>query len=341
MIGPRTFKTALAFGIVLLTYSIFGRSYDPTLACFAVLVCMEDSVKKSLKTGADRVIGSLIGCAAGYLYALWAPGSRIVQSLVITLVVALLIAAASYFARTAYISMAVITFVVIAVFYSSTSSAIAYVAERTISTLYGILVAVLINRFLFNPTTHPAMTGRDGEIYKLKGAHYVFIGGDPVLITNPLYSLSSEFEQGEKPEARTSLDIMLACAEKDGVNISVLAGFRPYKVQRDMSARKIASQDMHPALAGHSEHGAGLAYDLGSGDPATDLTAAFADTPQYRWLYANSPYYGFIVRYPDGKQAVTGFDFEPWHFRYVGVKTALVISRSGRALEEFIAPSED
>lgn len=341
LVGPRTFKTSLAFLVVFITYNFIGRDYDPTLACLAVLVCMEDSVSRSLKNGVNRIFGTLVGGLLGYVYTMLQPANVYLQSVVITVVVMLIIASCSLLARTNYISMAVITFINIAVFYSSAvASTVSYVAERMFSTLFGIAVAILINRFLFNPDTHAPLPKKDGVVYRLNGAHYLYINGERVLITNNIYSLSSEFEQGEDTRAKTALSVMLSCAQRDGVEITVLAGFRPFVEQKKRKSKKLESRDPHLALAGHSEHGAGLAYDLGCGDSAVDFTMDFEYTEQYRWLHENAAYYGFIERYPRGKIMATGYEFEPWHFRYVGVKTALYMKQQGKALEEYILPTK-
>ena len=84
------------------------------------------------------------------------------------------------------------------------------------------------------------------------------------------------------------------------------------------------------------QHGTGYAADILS----TDYTAqdtGFADTRAYQWLTAYAAEYGFILRYPEDRQAITGVVFEPWHWRYVGVENALAIRASGLSLEEFLA----
>lgn len=93
----------------------------------------------------------------------------------------------------------------------------------------------------------------------------------------------------------------------------------------------------HPAEADANEHGTGYAADI---TPSTDYTAqdtGFADTRAYQWLTAYAAEYGFILRYPEDRQAITGVVFEPWHWRYVGVENALAIRASGLSLEEFLA----
>ena len=92
----------------------------------------------------------------------------------------------------------------------------------------------------------------------------------------------------------------------------------------------------HLPEADANEHGTGYAADILS----TDYTAqdtGFADTRAYQWLTAYAAEYGFILRYPEDRQAITGVVFEPWHWRYVGVENALAIRASGLSLEEFLA----
>lgn len=88
------------------------------------------------------------------------------------------------------------------------------------------------------------------------------------------------------------------------------------------------------AVPAASEHRLGLALDIVS-DTYTNLDEGFADTPAGIWLAENSYKYGFILRYPKGKEDITGIDYEPWHFRYVGVDAAAVITEEGITLEEF------
>ena len=94
------------------------------------------------------------------------------------------------------------------------------------------------------------------------------------------------------------------------------------------------------ARPGTSEHNLGLAADIVSANwyaSNTDLTTAFADTPHYEWLREHCAEYGFIERYPEGKEGVTGVTYEPWHFRYVGKEAAEAIMSGGSTLEEYLA----
>ena len=105
-----------------------------------------------------------------------------------------------------------------------------------------------------------------------------------------------------------------------------------HKSEEEASARAAAILPEADA----NEHGTGYAADILS----TDYTAqdtGFADTRAYQWLTAYAAEYGFILRYPEDRQAITGVVFEPWHWRYVGVENALAIRASGLSLEEFLA----
>ena len=93
--------------------------------------------------------------------------------------------------------------------------------------------------------------------------------------------------------------------------------------------------DTYSARPGHSEHQTGLAVDLDdSGD--CYLAACFGQTPSGRWIAAHAAEYGFVIRYPEGKQGVTGFMPEPWHLRYLGTGVATELYNSGLSLEEYL-----
>ena len=143
------------------------------------------------------------------------------------------------------------------------------------------------------------------------------------------------------------LSDMLQDARDDGVNLDIRSPYRTHDYQSVLFERKIdrymkrgmsymeayqlSSQAV--TLPGNSEHEVGLALDIVC-DTYTLLEEGFADTDAGKWLAANSYRYGFILRYPKGKEYVTGIEFEPWHFRYVGVEAATYITKQGITLEE-------
>ena len=142
---------------------------------------------------------------------------------------------------------------------------------------------------------------------------------------------------------------MFAAAKKDGVNLIVCSPYRDMARQEYLFARKVKKfQDMGMSymdaykkasitvtLPGASEHQIGLAMDIIS-DTYSSLDIGFAETEAGKWLAEHSWEYGFILRYPLGKEEITGIQFEPWHFRYVGVDAAEVITKQNITLEEFV-----
>lgn len=141
---------------------------------------------------------------------------------------------------------------------------------------------------------------------------------------------------------------MLEAAEEDGVNLTICSPYRDLEYQQMLFNRKIkrymnrgmsymeAYQLSSQAVTvpGASEHQIGLALDIVC-NSYMSLDEGFGDTKAGKWLAANSCRFGFILRYPKGKEDITGIEYEPWHFRYVGKTAAPVIMEQGITLEEF------
>ena len=141
---------------------------------------------------------------------------------------------------------------------------------------------------------------------------------------------------------------MLQEAEEDGVTLAICSPYRDLEYQQMLFNRKVkrymnmgmsymeAYQLSSQAVTvpGASEHQIGLALDIVT-DTYVSLDEGFAETPAGKWLAENSYKYGFILRYPKGKEDITGIEYEPWHFRYVGIDAATVITEKGITLEEF------
>lgn len=142
---------------------------------------------------------------------------------------------------------------------------------------------------------------------------------------------------------------MFAAAKEDGVNLVVCSPYRDMARQEYLFERKVKgflktgmsymdaykTASITVTVPGASEHQVGLAVDIIS-DTYSSLDEGFADTPAGKWLAEHSWEYGFILRYPLGKEEVTGIQYEPWHFRYVGVDAAKIITEDGITLEEFV-----
>lgn len=151
-----------------------------------------------------------------------------------------------------------------------------------------------------------------------------------------------------RPEAAAAARGMLAAARADGVRIRIVSGYRSWAEQSQTYAGWVAQKgagaaDAVSARPGHSEHQTGLAVDVGEGG-GCDLQVCFAGTSAAAWVAEHGPEHGFVVRYPWGEEAFTGYWYEPWHLRYLGPGRAQEFVRSGAAtLEEFsgLGPAPD
>lgn len=144
---------------------------------------------------------------------------------------------------------------------------------------------------------------------------------------------------GMHPEAAEALERMFEAAKGEGVTLLAVSGYRSYEYQENLYQRQkeLHGQtyvDQYVAKPGQSEHQTGLAMDIDSPEN-TQLTEAFQYTNAYKWLQQNSMKYGFIIRYEEGKEEITGYHFEPWHIRYVGIETATQIIEKEMTLEEY------
>lgn len=142
--------------------------------------------------------------------------------------------------------------------------------------------------------------------------------------------------------AAKAYDQMKAGMKKAGAGTLILnSGYRSYQTQVVVHANQVARLGLKAgeALAarpGHSEHQTGLAADVSASGQGCAIQVCFAKTKAGKWLAANSWQYGFVLRYPDGQTKITGYQFEPWHFRYVGVELATEMkSLNVSVLEKF------
>ncbi len=129
-----------------------------------------------------------------------------------------------------------------------------------------------------------------------------------------------------RAEAAEQLQKMYADALKDGVSLAISSAYRSEQYQASLYNGYVASYgqaeaDSISSRPGYSDHQTGLAADFVEGG-SSDFTDAFENTSSGQWLMTHAYLYGFIMRYPNGKQAVTGYDYEPWHYRYIGVENA-------------------
>jgi zinc D-Ala-D-Ala carboxypeptidase len=147
--------------------------------------------------------------------------------------------------------------------------------------------------------------------------------------------------QMREEAAIATVELAAAMAEAGKGTLILNSGFRTYKNQQGLynrirDTRGLAVAEKLSARPGHSEHQLGLAADFSVKGSGCAIMACFGSTEAGMWLAENAHEYGFILRYPKGFKPITGFQYEPWHFRYVGVELATEMKTKGiKTLEEF------
>ena len=202
--------------------------------------------------------------------------------------------------------------------------------------------------------------------YSTKG-HYVQAdsyqgGGEPdwqLLLVNDWNPLPAGYDDGvtfttvsggKQVDSRIIDAVNRMLEDASAYDLAVVSAYRPESEQNTLYWRKVQQytdkgySDLEAQKVGgtivkrpgFSEHNCGLAMDVGgSGDYTLEQT--FANTPAYTWLIEHCADYGFILRFPEGKEDITGVIYEPWHYRYVGVEAAKYIMDNGLCLEEYLA----
>lgn len=167
---------------------------------------------------------------------------------------------------------------------------------------------------------------------------------NPTDLVKPNVSFSFGDQTIEKSlmrqEAAVALEKMFAEAKASGIELFAVSGYRSYDRQQilfDAEVKKSGEEKAAQVVAvpGNSEHQSGLAMDISAKSANLGLTESFGETNEGKWLAANAHKYGFILRYPKGKETITGYQYEPWHFRYVGVEAAQTIFEKNITLEEY------
>ena len=202
------------------------------------------------------------------------------------------------------------------------------VTSSTTTTTVTTSTATTTTTTTAQPVTPPAQH----LVQTINGATYI----DGIIVVNKTYGLPENFAVTElNPLALSSFNKLSSDAALLGLNIRCSSGFRSYATQQTLYNNYVASDgaaaaDTYSARPGHSEHQTGLAIDVNS------ISDDFLGTPECEWLAKNAHRYGFIIRYPKGKEDKTGYRYEPWHIRYLGVETATAVYNSGLCLEEYL-----
>ena len=191
---------------------------------------------------------------------------------------------------------------------------------------------------VFDKAVHTSGTDSDWRLILVNSSHAVPKGYSPDLM---------QLSNGVYIDSRISPDLqnMFDDARADGIYPVVGEGYRTHEQQEDMmqdkinafidegysekEAKNLAREWV--AEAGKSEHELGLALDINAD------TSMCTDSDVYDWLAGNAYRYGFILRYPSGSESITGIDYEPWHYRYVGVDNATEIYNKNITLEEYVS----
>ena len=197
-----------------------------------------------------------------------------------------------------------------------------------------------------NSDNYVGKTSKGYTIEKKDGVYFI----DGYLIVNKSYALSEDFIP-ENTHLKISDELCISCIDKEaykkwlimkndaaaiGLNISISSGYRSFGYQKDIYNGYVTKDgkdiaDTYSARAGHSEHQSSLAFDLNS------IDSSFIATNEGRWVNENAYLYGFIIRYPKGKEKITGYKYEPWHLRYVGLNLAKKLYNDGKwiTMEEY------
>ena len=195
---------------------------------------------------------------------------------------------------------------------------------------------------LLNGSMEAAMPDKNinGTLFLVNRQHAVsetFIPGP--LRKTEVFGMS----QSMREDAATALEELFAAAKEEaGYSLSTVSGYRSYAKQSTIYARKKASTgsaekaDLLVARPGTSEHQLGMAMDIAR-KGSSSLNDKFGDTKEGKWVYENCYRFGFIVRYLEGFEEITGYSYEPWHIRFVGKEQAESIYRSGVPMETYLS----
>jgi D-alanyl-D-alanine carboxypeptidase len=200
----------------------------------------------------------------------------------------------------------------------------------------------------------PAAQGFNKNMYSLKDANSIwvvankkrplptgFVPNDLTVPKIPLRLEETAEEMHISKKISGSLEQMVGAAKQQAVDLMLASGYRSEAYQRQLYNGYVKSDgqayaDISSARPGTSEHQTGLAVDFDDSKRTCETQQCFGDTPAGKWLAQNAYKYGFIMRYTADKQSVTGYEYEPWHFRYVGKELSTEMhNKNISTLEEF------
>ncbi len=159
-------------------------------------------------------------------------------------------------------------------------------------------------------------------------------------IPNNLEQIDSSYTSGKRllvRDARLAFEQMAQDAKTQGYTIRAMSAYRSYQYQKDLYQRYVdqdgvETADTYSARPGFSEHQTGLVVDV---DNKETIYTKFETTKEFLWMRENAHHYGFILRYPKGKEQITGYTYESWHYRYVGVEIAKKMKELDITFDEY------
>ncbi|MCR8632517.1 M15 family metallopeptidase [Paenibacillus radicis (ex Xue et al. 2023)] len=201
----------------------------------------------------------------------------------------------------------------------------------------------------------PADTGGKGQAVQVAANP-----ADKTVLVNKAYKLPDSYvpqdlvdpnvpfifkEKTEKrklrKEAAAALEKLFKAASDDKLPLSGVSAYRSHETQKTVYANYVKKDgeeaaNKYSAKPGHSEHETGLAIDVAGISGKCAASDCFAATKEAKWLDENAAEFGFIIRYPKGKESITGYQYEPWHLRYVGTEMSKEIAKRGVTMEEYL-----
>ncbi|MCD7826102.1 MAG: D-alanyl-D-alanine carboxypeptidase family protein [Clostridiaceae bacterium] len=185
-----------------------------------------------------------------------------------------------------------------------------------------------------NPDSYAVLVNRDYLISK------DYVPAD-LVVPNVSFSFYGTYEKSYmRKKAAAALEKLFAGASENGYTLKGVSAYRSYERQTQIYNNNVQTKgeekaNLVSALPGSSEHQTGLAIDVSCNSVSCTLEESFGKTDEGKWLRKNCYRYGFVIRYPKGKEDITGYSYEPWHIRYVGKKLAKYLYKNDLTLEEY------
>ncbi len=208
------------------------------------------------------------------------------------------------------------------------------------------------------PTPEPSPT-YDATVFSIDDPMSIWVTANKLRPLNPTDFVPSDLVKTDVPSradsrlretAAASYEVMFRAAQDDGIDLVLVSAYRSYRTQVSVyngwvARLGLAAADLQSARPGHSEHQTGLSADIAPKNGVCTINECFGNTPEGQWLTENAWKFGWVLRYPKGLTHITGYKYEPWHWRYVGRGLAAHLHNTapGVTLEEFfdLPPAPD